>query len=61
MLRTDLITIDPKITGGTPTFTGTRVAIKTLAAGEPLEEFLAGFLSVSREQATGVLQAALAA
>ena len=65
MLRTDLITIDPQITGGTPTFTGTRVAIETLfdylAAGEPLDEFLAGFPSVSREQAIGVLQAALAA
>lgn len=65
MLRTDLITIDPKITGGTPTFTGTRVAIETLfdylAAGEPLDEFLAGFPSVSRDQAVGVLQAALAA
>ncbi|RZK18342.1 MAG: DUF433 domain-containing protein [Hymenobacter sp.] len=65
MLRTDLITIDPKITGGTPTFTGTRVAIETLfeylAAGEPLDEFLASFPSVSREHATAVLQAALVA
>ncbi len=65
MLGTDLITIDPKITGSTPTFTGTRVAIETLfdylVAGEPLDEFLAGFPSVSREQATGVLQAALGA
>jgi uncharacterized protein (DUF433 family) len=62
MLRTDLLTIDPKITGGTSVFTGTRVAVETLfdylAAGEPLDEFLAGFPSVSREQATAVLQAA---
>ena len=65
MLRTDLITIAPNITDGTPTFTGTRVAIETLfdylAAGEPLDEFLAGFPSVSREQAVGVLQTALGA
>ena len=65
MLRTDLITIDPNVTGGTPVFTGTRVAIETLfdylAAGEPLAEFLAGFPSVSHEQAVAVLQAAVAA
>ena len=30
MLRTDLITIDPEITGGTPVFTGTRVPIQAL-------------------------------
>ena len=62
MLRTDLITVDPKITGGTPTFTGTRVAIETmfdyLAAGESLDEFLAGFPSVWKEHALAVLRAA---
>jgi len=40
MLRTDLITIDPEITGGTPVFTGTRVPIsrlfRYLKAGHPL-------------------------
>ena len=65
MLRTDLITIDPEITGGTPTFTGTRVPIKALfdylGGDEPLTTFLYDFPSVSREQATGVLAAALAA
>ncbi len=30
MLRTDLITISPEITGGTPVFTGTRVPIQAL-------------------------------
>ena len=59
MLRTDLITIDPEITGGTPVFTGTRVAIQTLfdylAGGYPLAEFLEGFPGVSRTQAEGVL------
>ena len=65
MLRTDLITIDPEITGGTPTFTGTRVPIKALfdylGGDEPLTMFLYDFPSVSREQAVGVLAAALAA
>ena len=59
MLRTDLITIDPEITGGTPTFTGTRVSIQTLfdylATGDTIDRFLEGFPSVSREQAQGVL------
>lgn len=59
MLRTDLITIDPEITGGTPTFTGTRVSIQTLfdyvATGETINGFLEGFPSVSRAQAEGVL------
>ena len=62
MLRTDLITIDPEITGGTPTFTGTRVAIQTLfdylADGSSLIEFLEGYPSVGRAQAEGVLQLA---
>lgn len=62
MLRTNLITIDPEITGGTPVFTGTRVSIETLfdylTTGEPLDEFLAGFPSVSREHAVAVLEAA---
>lgn len=62
MLRTDLITIDPEITGGTPVFTGTRVSIQTLfdylAGGYPLSEFLEGFPSVSQAQAEGVLQLA---
>ena len=62
MLRTDLITIDPEITGGTPVFTGTRVSIQTLfdylTGGYPLAEFLEGFPSVSQTQAEGVLQLA---
>jgi len=44
MLRANLITIDPEITGGTPVFTGTRVLISRLfsylKAGHPLDEFL---------------------
>ncbi len=46
---------DPEILGGTPVFVGTRVPVQTLldylAAGDPLEEFLDHFPTVTREQA----------
>ena len=65
MLRADLITIDPEITGSTPVFTGTRVPIEALfdylGGDEPLTMFLYDFPSVSREQAIGILAAAQAA
>ncbi len=64
MLRTDLITIDPEITGGTPVFTGTRVPISRLFSylrhGHPLDEFLDDYPSVEKEQAQKVLDVALA-
>lgn len=51
---------DPDILGGTPVFVGTRVPVKTLLdyleAGDPLDEFLDHFPSVSREQAIAVLE-----
>ena len=63
MLRTDLITIDPEITGGTPVFTGTRVPISRLfsylKAGHPLAEFLLDYPTVEEEQAKHVLDTAL--
>ena len=53
---------DPEIMGGTPVFVGTRVPVQTLLdyleAGDPLDEFLEDFPSVSREQAVAVLQLA---
>jgi len=53
---------DPDILGGTPVFVGTRVPVKTLLdyleAGDPLDEFLDHFPSVSREQAVAVLELA---
>ncbi|NJL19887.1 MAG: DUF433 domain-containing protein [Leptolyngbyaceae cyanobacterium SM1_3_5] len=53
---------DPDILGGTPVFVGTRVPVKTLLdyleAGDPLDEFLDHFPSVSREQAIAVLELA---
>ena len=48
--------------GGTPVFCGTRVPVQTLLdyleAGESIDEFLAGFPSVSREQVIEFLEAA---
>jgi uncharacterized protein (DUF433 family) len=48
--------------GGTPVFVGTRVPVNTLLdyleAGDPLDEFLEDFPSVSRAQAVSVLELA---
>jgi uncharacterized protein (DUF433 family) len=52
----------PDIMGGTPCFAGTRVPFQTLLdfleAGEPLDEFLESFPSVTREMAVAALQQA---
>jgi uncharacterized protein (DUF433 family) len=57
-----VITKNPEILGGTPVFRGTRVPIQTLfdylESGETLEEFLAGFPTVSRESALAALEEA---
>jgi uncharacterized protein (DUF433 family) len=57
-----VIHTDPDILGGTPVFVGTRVPVLTLLdyreAGDPLDEFLEGFPSVTREQAVAALQIA---
>jgi uncharacterized protein (DUF433 family) len=49
---------DPDIMGGTAVFVGTRVTVQTLLdylkAGDPLDEFLENFPSVSRDQAIAV-------
>ncbi len=53
---------DPDILGGTPVFVGTRVPVRALLdyleAGDPLDEFLAHFPSVSREQAVAAIELA---
>ncbi|CAN5581347.1 hypothetical protein BH09GEM1_BH09GEM1_20120 [soil metagenome] len=53
---------DPEILGGTPVFVGTRVPFQTLVdyieAGDPLDEFLEDFPSVSREQVIAILEVA---
>ena len=50
---------DPKISGGTPVFRGTRVPVQALfdylEGGETLDEFLDQFPSVSKQQALAAL------
>ena len=50
----------PNVMGGCPVFAGTRVPVQTLLdyleAGDSINEFLAGFPSVSREQVIAFLE-----
>ena len=49
------------VMGGTPVFIGTRVPIETLfdylKAGESINDFLAGFPTVTKEQVVAVIEA----
>lgn len=60
-----LITTSPDRLSGAPVFAGTRVPVQTLIdyleAGDPLDEFLQDFPSVSRDHAIAVLELAKAA
>jgi len=62
MRKTTVICRSPDVMGGTPVFCDTRVPVQTLLdyleAGESIDEFLAGFPSVSREQVIEFLEAA---
>ena len=62
MKRKELVVSDPKIMSGTPCFAGTRVPVQTLfdylEAGDPLNEFLENFPTVSRDQAIALLEEA---
>ena len=53
---------DPQIMRGTPVITGTRVPVQTLfeylEAGDPLDDFIEDFPSVTRDQAVRVLELA---
>jgi len=53
---------DPDVMGGTPVFCGTRVPVQTLLdyleGGESIDQFLAGFPSVTREQVIAFLEEA---
>ena len=55
---------DPKILGGTPVFSGTKVSIRIVCdhveEGIRLDEFLDDFPSVSQERAVAVLESAAA-
>ena len=52
----------PRIQGGVPVFTGTRVPVKNLfdylEAGEPLGQFLLDFPAVDRAKAVAALETA---
>jgi uncharacterized protein (DUF433 family) len=53
---------DPEVMGGAPVFPGTRVPVQTLLdyleAGDSIDDFLAGFPSVNREQVVQFLEQA---
>ncbi len=57
-----VISCNPDVMGGTPVFAGTRVPVQTLLdyleAGDSIDEFLAGFPSVTREQVIEFLEQA---
>ena len=59
-----IVTSSPDILGGTPVFVGTRVPIQTLIdyleGGETIDDFLAGFPTVKREQVVAFLEEATA-
>ncbi len=58
----DVITIDPETLGGQPVFKGTRVPVESLfdhlEEGISVDEFLADFDTVSKEQVFAVIEIA---
>jgi uncharacterized protein (DUF433 family) len=62
MTKDAVIQCHKSVLGGTPVFKGTRVPIKTfidyLQAGDRLDDFLADFPTVTREQTSQVLELA---
>jgi len=61
-MEISVISCSPDVMGGTPVSAGTRVPVQTLLdyleGGESIDEFLAGFPSVSREQVVSFLEQA---
>ena len=57
-----VISCNPEVMGGTAVFAGTRVPVQTLLdyleAGDSIDEFLAGFPGVAREQVIRFLEEA---
>jgi uncharacterized protein (DUF433 family) len=62
MQAIDIIIKDPDILGGTPVFRGTRVPFQALLdyleGGQPLDEFLDDFPTVSKDAAVAALELA---
>jgi uncharacterized protein (DUF433 family) len=59
-----IVTSSPDIMSGTPVFAGTRVPVQALIdcleGGETIDDFLAGFPTVRREQIVAFLEEATA-
>jgi len=57
-----IVTSSPDILSGTPVFAGTRVPVQALIdyleGGETIDDFLAGFPTVKREQVVAFLEEA---
>ncbi|HEY4775158.1 MAG TPA: DUF433 domain-containing protein [Xanthobacteraceae bacterium] len=61
-MKQPVVCRSPEVMGGAPVFCGTRVPVQTLLdyleAGESIDEFLAGFPAVTREQVIAFLEQA---
>jgi uncharacterized protein (DUF433 family) len=61
-METPVISCNPEVMGGAAVFSGTRVPVQTLLdyleSGDSIDDFLAGFPSVSREQVIEFLEQA---
>jgi len=61
-MKSQIISRRPDVMGGTPVLHGTRVPVQTLLdyleAGESIDDFLAGFPSVTRQQVIAFLEEA---
>ena len=57
-----MVSVSPDVMSGAPVFPGTRVPVQTLIeyleAGDSIDDFLAGFPSVSRSQVIAFLERA---
>ena len=62
VMSSSVVTTSPDVMSGAPVFPGTRVPVQTLLeyleAGDSINEFLAGFPSVSRSQVVAFLERA---
>jgi uncharacterized protein (DUF433 family) len=61
-MSNSVVSVSPDVMSGAPVFAGTRVPVQTLLeyleAGDSIDEFLAGFPSVSRSQVIAFLKRA---
>ncbi len=61
-MESTVISCSPDVLGGTPVFSGTRVPVQTLLdyleGGESIDDFLAGFPTVTRAQVIAFLEQA---